>query len=215
MTDTALLLQGTDEWRAARAGSLGASQIADALARTKSGWGASRGNLMAQLLVERLTGAPTVGFVSAAMQWGTEKEPDARAEYEFQKDVEVAQLGLVRHPKIKGTHASPDGLVGADGLVEIKCPLSATHLETLLYDTVPGKYTTQCMWQMACLPDRKWCDFVSFDPRLPQRMRMFCRRIERDDIAISQLEAQVQDFLQELENKIVDLDRIYPTEVAA
>lgn len=212
---TEALLQGTDEWRLARAGSLGASQLAEALARTKTGWGASRANVMAQLLVERLTGKPTEGYVNAAMQWGTATEPDARAEYEFQKDVEVVQVGLIRHPKIKGTHASPDGLVGADGLVEFKCPMTATHLETLLYATVPGKYIHQCMWQMACLPDRKWCDFVSFDPRLPQRMRMFCRRIERDDIAISQLEAQVQDFLWELDNKILDLDRIYPTEIAA
>lgn len=211
----AALLQGTDEWRLARAGSLGASQIAEALARTKTGWGASRANVMAQLLVERLTGVPTEGYVSAAMQWGTEKEPDARAEYEFQKDVEVVAVGLVRHPRIKGTHASPDGLVGADGLVEIKCPNTATALETLLYDTVPGKYVTQCMWQMACLPDRKWCDFVSFDPRLPQRMRMFCRRIHRDDTHIAQLEVQVSAFLEELNNKIIDLDRIYPAEVAA
>lgn len=215
MTDTALLLQGTDEWRAARAGSLGASQVADAMARTKKGWGASRANVMALLLTERLTGQPTMGFVSAAMQWGTATEPDARVEYEFQKNVEVVEVGLIRHPKIKGTHASPDGLVGTDGLVEFKCPNTATHLDTLLYESVPGEYVTQCMWQMACLPDRTFCDFVSFDPRLPQRMRMFCRRIHRDDAAISQLETQVSIFLDELENKIIDLDRIYPAEIAA
>ncbi len=212
---TEALLQGTDEWRLARAGSLGASQLADALRRTKTGWGASRANLMADLLVERLTGKPTAHYESEAMRWGTATEPDARAEYEFQKDVEVTQIGLVRHPKIVGTHASPDGLVGADGLVEFKCPMTATHIETLLYGSVPGEYVTQCMWQMACLPDRKWCDFVSFDPRLPQRLRMFCKRIERDDIYIDQLEHQAQDFLTELEIRIADLTRLYPTEIAA
>lgn len=212
---TEALLQGTDEWRLARAGSLGASQLADAMARTKTGWGASRANVMAQILVERLTGKPTETYSSPAMQWGTATEPDARTEYEFQKDVEVVQVGLVRHPRIIGTHASPDGLVGTDGLVEFKCPNTATHVETLLYGSVPGKYISQCMWQMACLPDRKWCDFVSFDPRLPQRLRMFCKRIHRDDIAIAALEAQVEMFLQELENRILDLTRIYPAEIAA
>lgn len=212
--DTALLLQGTDEWRQARCGSLGASQIADAMARTKTGWGASRRNLMADLLVERLTHKPVERYVNAAMQWGTATEPEARAEYEFQKDVEIAPVGLIRHPTIKGTHASHDGLVGADGLVEFKCPLTATHLETLLGGSVPGEYVTQMQWQMACLPERQWCDFVSFDPRLPQKLRMFCKRVPRDPGYILQLEGNVRDFLEELENKLHDLTLVYG-EIAA
>jgi putative phage-type endonuclease len=160
------LIQGSEEWKLARCGSLGASRLADAVARTKTGYGASRANLMAELLVERLTGIPTDGFVSPAMQWGTDKEPDARAAYEFRSDVEVAQVGIVPHPTIAGTHASPDGLVDTYGLIEIKCPNTASHVETLLGDEIAGKYVTQMQWQMACT-GRDWCDFVSFDPRLP------------------------------------------------
>lgn len=208
------LIQGTDDWRQARAGSLGASQVAEAMAHTKTGWGASRRNLMANLLVERLTGRATDHYISAAMQWGTDTEPAARAEYEFQKDVELVSIGLVRHPTIPHTHASPDALVGADGLAEFKCPNTATHLETLLGGSVAGEYVTQMQWQMACT-GRSWCDFVSFDPRLPQRLRMFCKRVPRDPVAISQMENDVAQFLRELNEKIADLSRVYGAEIAA
>jgi predicted phage-related endonuclease len=134
------LIQGSQEWLNARAGSLGASRVADVIAKTKSGWGASRANLMAELIVERLTGAPvTDKFVNAAMIWGTEVEPQARAAYEFYKDVSVKQVGLVRHPTIGGTHASPDGLVGDDGLIEIKAPQTSNHIETLIGESCPSK----------------------------------------------------------------------------
>jgi len=195
------LIQGTPEWRAARAGSLGASQVQQALSRIKSGWGADRANVMAQLVVERLTGLPTDSFTNAAMQWGNDKEPEARAAYSFIMDVDVAQVGLVLHPTIPGTHASPDGLVGERGLLEIKCPNSATHIETLSGGAVPGKYVTQMQWQMACT-EREWCDFVSFDPRLPAEMQLFVRRVERDDALIASLEADVRDFLAEVDAKI-------------
>lgn len=195
------LIQGSPEWRAARAGSLGASQVQQALSRIKSGWGADRANIMAQLVVERLTGLPTEGFTNAAMAWGNDKEPEARAAYSFMMDVDVVQVGLVPHPAIPGTHASPDGLVGDRGLLEIKCPNSATHIETLSGGTVPGKYVTQMQWQMACT-EREWCDFVSFDPRLPADMQLFVRRVERDDALIASLEADVRDFLAEVDAKI-------------
>src|SRR4051812_34183970 len=110
----ASLEQGSQEWLQARCGSLGASEVADAIARTKTGWGASRANTMAALIVERLTGVPQETFVSAAMKHGTDTEPQARAEYEFMRDVEIVQVGLIRHPFIAGTHASPDGLIGED-----------------------------------------------------------------------------------------------------
>lgn len=202
------LAQGSDEWRAARAGSLGASQIADAIAKTKTGWGATRANLKAQLVVERLTRTATEGFTNAAMQWGTEQEPEARLAYEFATDVSVVEVGLVLHPTIKGTHASPDGLVGDDGLLEIKCPQSATHIETLRGQSIPGKYETQMLWQMACT-GRQWCDFASFDPRMPEEMRLFIKRLPRDDARIAELEAEVTAFLSEIDATVAELTRLY------
>jgi putative phage-type endonuclease len=202
------LIQGTEEWKLARCGSLGASRLADAVARIKTGYGASRANLMAELLVERLTGIPTEGFVSPAMQWGTEKEPDARTAYEFRTDVDVVEVGIVPHPTIQGTHASPDGLVGDDGLIEIKCPNTAGHVETLLGDEIAGKYVTQMQWQMACT-GRKWCDYVSFDPRLPESMALFVKRVHRDDKRIAELETEARAFLAELGGKVAELLKRY------
>lgn len=200
----AALVQGTGEWRQARCGSLGASRVADAIAKTKTGWGASRANLMAELIAERLTGEPAEGFTNSAMQWGTQTEPFARAAYEFRTDATVVEVGLIRHPTIAGTHASPDGLVGDDGMVEIKCPQTATHIETVLSRTVAGKYMTQMQWQMACA-GRAWCDFISFDPRLPEDMRFFVSRVNRNDVLIASLEKDVTAFLAEVDEKIAAL----------
>lgn len=200
---TAELIQGTPEWKAARCGSLGASQIAEALAKARSGpgWGVGRANVMAALIAERLTGQPSETYVSGPMQWGTDTEAQAREAYCFKTDAEIETVGLVRHPAITGAHASPDGLVNADGLVEIKCPNTATHLDTLLGASVPGKYVMQAQWQMACT-GRLWCDLVSFDPRLPAEMQLWLRRIERDDGEIARLEAEVRTFLAELDAKL-------------
>ena len=194
---TEALIQGTDEWRRARCGSLGASQLADALAKTKTGWGASRENLLAQLLAERLSGVPTEGFTSAAMQHGIDTEPEARSAYSFRYDCDVAECGLIRHPLIKGTHASPDGLVGELGMVEIKCPNTATHLATLLGASIPQKYLYQMQWQMACT-GRDWCDFVSYDPRLPEEYRLYVHRVHANRDLIAELETEVRAFLAEL-----------------
>lgn len=182
--------------------------VADIMARTKSGWGASRANVAAMLVCERLTKLPQEGYVSPAMQWGKDQEPVARAAYEFFRDVDVVQVGLVRHPHIKGTHASPDGLVGDDGLVEIKCPASATHIETLLGAEVPGKYLCQVQWQMACT-GRAWCDFASFDPRMPETMSLFVRRVFRDEGRISELEDEVAKFLAEVDETVARLRERY------
>jgi putative phage-type endonuclease len=207
--------QGSTEWLAARAGSLGASQVADAIARTKSGWGASRANVMATLITERLTGKPAETYTNAAMAWGTQTEPDARAAYEFMRDVDVELVGIVKHPTIVGSHASPDGLVGDKGLIEIKCPASSTHIETLLTGTIPGKYMTQMMWQMACT-GREFCDHISYDPRLPTSMQLWIKRVERDEKCISELEEQVQEFLSELDAKVKALrDKYEAKEMAA
>ena len=211
--ELAALVQGSDEWRAARCGSLGASRIADATARIKSGWGASRANLMAELIAERLTGVPYESYTNAAMQWGTQTEPEARTAYEFMFNCEVKQVGLIRHPTIIGSHASPDGLIGEDGMMEAKCPSTSTHLETLLGSPIDGRYIKQAQWQMACC-ERQWVDWVSYDPRLSENMRLYVKRIPRDDTMIAALERDVCDFLAELDGKVAALAEKYGKQAA-
>jgi putative phage-type endonuclease len=206
--DTLALVQGTAEWRQARCGSLGASSVHEALAKTRTGWGASRANVQARLLVERLTGIPQDTYSNAAMQHGIDTEPEARAAYQFETGVLVGKVGLFKHPSIVGTHASPDGTVGDDGLVEIKCPSTATHIETLLGETIPSKYIIQCQWQMACT-GRQWCDWASYDNRLPESMQLFKKRISRDMRHIAELETQVIAFLSELDAKLAALTSRY------
>lgn len=206
--------QNSAEWLAARCGSLGASSIADMVAKTRTGWGASRFNLAAKLVCERLTGTPQESYTNAAMQWGHDTEPQARAMYEFMRDVAVQQVGLVLHPSISKSHASPDGLVGDDGLIEIKCPNTATHIETLLSEDVEGKYVKQMQWQMACC-GRAWCDFVSFDPRLPAEMQIFVQRVRRDDEFIAELEREARLFLAEIDKTIATLSDKYLSREAA
>ena len=200
------MIQGSADWFSARLGKVTASRVADVVARTKSGWGASRANYAAQLIAERLTGTPAEAFTNGAMQWGTEMEPQARAEYAFMRDADVIEVGFVQHPKIFMSGASPDGLVGDDGLVEIKCPNTATHIDTLLSGGVPGKYVTQIQFQLACT-GRQWCDFVSFDPRMPDYARLFVQRVDRADKFIADLETDVVDFLAEVEAKAEQLQR--------
>jgi putative phage-type endonuclease len=202
------IIQGSPEWFAIRCGKVTASRVADVVAKTKTGWGASRANYMAELIAERLTGESAERYTNAAMQWGTDKEPEARAAYEFRTDLAVTEIGFVMHPQIYASGASPDGLVAADGLVEIKCPNTATHIETLLGGSVPSKYVTQMQWQMACT-GRQWCDFVSFDPRMPESMRLFVHRIKRDGIHISTLETDIRSFLAEVDDKVKSLTGLY------
>lgn len=207
------IVQGSPEWFAERCGKATASRIADIVARTKSGYSASRANYAAQLVAERLTGTVAESYTNAAMQWGTEKEPEARAAYEWETDATVVEVGFVAHPTIAMSGASPDGLVGGDGLVEIKAPNTATHIETLLGGTVPAKYVTQMQWQMACT-GRRWCDFVSYDPRLPDEMRLFVQRVERDDTRIAELEEEVSAFLAEVDETVRRLRERYMQEAA-
>lgn len=206
--------QQSEEWFAARLGKVTASRVADVIARTKSGPSASRANYMAELVAERLTGARGETFTNAAMQWGTDNEAEARMAYEFRTDATVEQVGFILHPTIDMAGASPDGLVLTDGLVEIKCPLSATHIETLLTGSIPGKYETQMLWQMACT-GRSWCDFASFDPRLPEEMRLFVKRFDRDDKRIAEMEEQVREFLFELDTTVRRLSERYSLRAAA
>lgn len=205
-----IIVQGSDEWRRARAGNVGASQIADLMAKTKSGWGASRANLMARIIAERLTGEPQENYVNDGMRWGIECEPAARSAYSLLRDVDVVEVGLVRHPTIEGAHASPDGLVGEDGLVEIKCPNTATHIHTLLSGSVDDRYIKQMQFQMACT-GRSWCDFASFDPRMPGDMQLSVHRVQRDPELISEIEDAVRLFLMEVNAKLRKLTALRPS----
>lgn len=207
------LIQGSQEWRAARLGRVTASRVADAVARTKTSWGASRANYMAELIAERLTGEPAATYQNAAMAWGTEHEAEAIAAYSFRHDAEVEAVGFIPHPSISMTGASPDGLVGADGLVEVKCPQTATHIDTLLGDPIDRKYLLQMHWQMACT-GRAWCDFLSFDPRLPESMRLFVQRVPRDQTMIVSLERDIAEFLDELDGRVAALRERYERKAA-
>jgi putative phage-type endonuclease len=200
--------QGSQEWIMIRCGKVTASRVADIMAKTKSGYSASRGNYMAELVCERLTGVPTDTFKSAAMEWGTAQEPHARAAYEAVGGVLVEEVGFVPHSSIPDAGASPDGLVGSVGLIEIKCPNTATHIETLLSGKVPDRYNTQMQWQMACT-GRTWCDYVSYDPRMPENMRLFLARVFRDQSAILAMETEVLTFIHELTDKVAALKLHY------
>lgn len=199
------IIQGSDEWHAIRCGKVTASRVSDIIATTKSGPAASRKNYRAQLIAERLTGTTEDGFKSAAMQWGTDTEAQARETYSFITGHAVEEVSFVVHPKLEQSGASPDGLVGDDGLVEIKCPNTATHIDMLLNGVVAGKYETQMHWQMACT-GRKWCDFVSFDPRMPVNMQLFIKRLQRNEEVIETLEREVIVFLAEIEQHISELN---------
>lgn len=203
-----MIEQGSVEWRLQRAGKVTASRIADLTAKTKSGWGASRANYMAQLIAEILTGIPADSFTNAAMQWGTDTEPQARAAYEFFSGSEVLPAEFVDHPIIPSCGASPDGYVGAEGLLELKCPQTATHIETLLGGTVPNKYMGQMQWQMACT-GRQWVDFASFDPRMPGNMQLFIKRVPRNDALIAEIEREVLAFLAEVQTTVARLKATY------
>lgn len=201
------IIQGSDEWHSLRLGKVTASRVSDVTAKVKTGVSASRTNYMAQLIAERLTGSVEATYTNGSMQWGNEQEPEARLAYQFYANELVEQVAFIPHPLIEMTGASPDGLVGQDGLVEIKCPNTSTHIDTLLSDRTPAKYIKQMMWQMACT-GRKWCDFVSFDPRMPEEMRLFVKRVHRDDNLIASLEAEVSEFLCEINNKIEALKSV-------
>lgn len=206
--------QGSPDWHAYRCGRVTASRVADVIAKTKTGWGASRANYAAQLVCERLTGTVAESYSNAAMQWGTETEPQARLVYEMMRDCEVRQVGLIQHPKIDLSCASPDGLVGDEGLLEIKCPQTNTMIELLLSQSIPAKYECQMQWQLAC-SGRAWCDFVAFDPRLPGEMQLFVQRVDRDDKVIAELTQHIEQFLGEVADTVAKLQSRYGLKEAA
>lgn len=199
--------QGSIEWRAARAGKVTASRMDDVLAKIKTGEAAARRDYRAQIVAEMLTGMPQDSdYMNDEMRWGVEQEPFARAAYEVATETLVDQVGLVLHPRIERSAASPDGLVDADGCLEVKCPKTATHLQYLLDGVVPAKYQPQMLWQMSCA-ERAWADFVSFDPRLPVNMRLLRVRLPRDDAKIKELEREVIAFLADVDKMLETVRR--------
>lgn len=192
--------QRSDEWYAARLGKATASRFSDVMAATKSGYEpAARKNYRSELVLERLTGKKADSWTSPAMQWGIDNEPMARNNYMFETGNDVIEEFFVEHPILKAG-CSPDGYVGDDGLIEIKCPNSATHIETLRTKELPYKYEAQVQGQM-WLTGRKWCDFVSFDPRMPDNAQMITIHVERDEEYIQNLEHAIERFLREVDEE--------------
>jgi putative phage-type endonuclease len=198
--------QRTPEWFAKRLGKVTASRIADLMARTKTGPGASRANYLAQLVTERLTGTPTESYKSPAMDWGIEQEAAARAAYSARMGVLVDEVDFVDHPTLQAG-ASPDGLVGEDGLIEIKCPNTSTMIEYLEDRTIPTKYRLQMQWQLA-VTGRDWCDFVAYDPRLPEHLQLLVIREPRNTDLVVEITNEVTRFLAEVERKVAFLKEL-------
>jgi putative phage-type endonuclease len=204
--------QKTESWFSDRLGKVTASRLADVLAKTKTGYSASRTNYITQLVLERITNTRAESYSNAAMQWGTEQEPFARAAYEAHTGQMVEEVGFIPHPDIEAAGASPDGLVGDDGMVEIKCPSSSTVLEVWLsysqgLNPVDSKYYAQMQWQMRCA-NRAWCDYVVFDPRMPAKAQLFIFRVERNPDWLKIAEDEVLKFLAEVDAKVVALNKI-------
>lgn len=198
MTD---IIQGTDAWHQLRLGKVTASRVADIMAKTKTGVSASRQNYLIELALQRVTGTIEPTYTNDAMAWGTATEPQARVAYEVKTGNFVDQIAFVNHPTIEWFGCSPDGLVNSDGLIEIKCPNSATHWATIKDGKPPTKYIIQMQTQMA-VTNRQWCDFVSFDPRMPERSQLFICRVERDKTMIEEIESEVVKFLSEVESEV-------------
>lgn len=198
--------QRSPEWYAARCGRVTASRISDVMAQTKSGYGAGRRNYMAELLVERITGAPTEnGFVSKEMQRGIDLEPEAVDVYEVYTGLDVKLIGFVEHSYLFAG-ASPDGLVGEDGLLEVKCPNTATHIDSMLGGPIDRKYYLQMQFQIDCA-ERQWCDFVSYDNRMPEAGRLYVVRVDRDEDTIRTIREEVELFDIELKRKVIEVQK--------
>lgn len=227
--------QGSADWIKMRVGCVTGSRVADVIAKRKRGEGelAVRYNYKGEVLTEQLTGRATEHFVSREMKWGIENEIFARTAYElhvgevkqFGQDIvtdidTVERAGFALHDRIKFFGASPDAFVGDEGLAEFKCPNTETHIGYILAGVVPAEYQPQMLAEMACT-GRKWCDFVSFDPRLPKRLQLFIRRFERDEARIAAMEHEVEVFLAEVDalkqlllgSRMVDLDASLETKL--
>ena len=202
--------QRTEEWFAQRIGKVTASRVADVMATIKSGEAATRKNYRMQLVCERLTGKKEESFTNSHIERGIELEPVARSMYEINNNFFVKEVGFIEHATIPMSGCSPDGLVGDDGLIEIKCPTVANHIESITglpVGTVPSKYIPQIQWQMACT-GRDWCDYVSFNNELPDNLQLFVKRVYRDDEYIANMEKEVIAFLGEVTETVNKLGEL-------
>lgn len=200
--------QGSAEWLQNRVGRVTASRVKDVMDFLKKGGpSAQRKNYMAEIIAETLTGIASEHYVSPYMQWGIETEREARAAYEIESGNIVDQTGLFVHDSMSRFAASPDGLVGTHGLFEAKCPQTTTHLAWLKDGGVPEDHLAQVWSQLACT-GREWCDWVSFDPRLPEPLQLIIQRVHRDDAKIAEVEASVLAFLEEIVAEIEALREI-------
>lgn len=206
--------QGTPEWHAARCGRVTASRIADIVRRTRTGESAMRATYLAELVAEVLTGEQADGYCSADMQHGKDYEDQAARVYAFEHSLVVRPVGFVLHPTIDGSGCSPDRLAGDDGILQIKCPQTKTHIASLLGKSIAPDYIKQMQWELRCT-NRAWCDFVSYDPRLPVEMQLHVTRVKRDEAMIADLESAVIEFLAELDETVSKLRALYKMEQAA
>jgi len=198
--------QRSEEWFQARLGKVTASNIDNVVVKVKNGESTYKRKYRIQLITELLTNKNVPVFVNDAMRWGTEHEDEARDLYiekkELLKGVDVTEIGFIDHPTVNMSGASPDGLVGLNGLIEIKCPTPTTHTEILMTRKIPSKWAHQMQWQMACMPEREWCDFVCYHPHFHGEQKMLIVRVERDDDLITRLEKDVQDFVTEVQDSV-------------
>lgn len=200
--------QGSSEWMYARCGNCTGSHAADIMATTRNGESAKRLNYRMQILSELLTGDPwKPGFVTPEMQWGMDQEPFAVAAYEMATDASADEVGYISHPFIDRMGGSPDRLIAADGMIEVKCPKTTTHIKWMLDDAVPEEHEPQISFYLACT-GRQWCDFVSFDPRLPKHLQIFTKRLQRDEERIAKIESAVVQFNGEVDAALERLGAI-------
>ena len=202
--DAINLEQGTDEWKIARLGYVSASNLDAVMARGKSGEAITRKKYKVRLAAERLTGEITESYSNAAMEWGIVNEEKAAMAYEISKDTLLDRTGFWKHPTIPWFGCSPDRLVDGNNGVEIKCPDSSTHVDYWLNKQVPAEYVKQVQGQIWVM-GWEWCDFVSYDPRMPEKNRLLVVRAYRDETLIKQMEEEVKKFLDEVEQLIIKL----------
>lgn len=192
------------EWWQARCGKVTASRIGDVMARTQKGWGAPRKHYLAEKVAERITGKPRDQRKVASLDHRLELEPDARAAYEFYSDNVVELVGFIEHPRIPNAGASPDGRVLPKGGLEIKAPDEEAHIEILTAQTIDLGYLYQMQFNMACA-EADWWDFASFNPNMPEELKLYVQRVERDDVLIATIETNVIEFLAEVDQKVAQV----------
>ena len=203
--------QGSPEWMSLRIGKIGGSRVADVLTEGRGGAESlTKRKYKNELIRERLTGRKLDTYKTPAMQRGIDLEPMARAWYEVKYNTFVDQVAIVLHPSIEGGQCSPDGIVEAtNSLIEIKIPNPENHLDNIL---TGGKqleqYYDQVQWQLACMPEKEFCDLVSYDPEMPDHLQGFVKRIYRDDEYINNMQNAVIAFLSEIETIVNNLKEI-------